>query len=75
MDGPHDKVVDPAALPDDVSVLKQTICSLLEALRRKELQIDQLEHRLDLLLRRLYGRRSCWALCTPWPFSACWVRG
>jgi transposase len=51
-------IPDPAALPDDPAVLKQLICELVEQLTKSRDANLQLEHRLDLLLRRLYGRTS-----------------
>jgi len=50
--------VQATTLPEDVSVLQQMIRELLVSLRARDRQIGQLEHRLDQLLRRLYGRRS-----------------
>lgn len=47
-----------AALPDDLAVLRQMVCELLEALRQTRRENEQLRHRLDLLLRRLYGPRT-----------------
>jgi transposase len=46
------------ALPDDPQVLKQMIRELLETLRSQRHQNEHLQHRLDLLLRRLYGPRA-----------------
>jgi len=46
------------ALPDDPVVLKQMIAELLATLRDRDRQCDQLRHRLDQLLRRLYGPRA-----------------
>src|SRR3954447_16688172 len=52
-------VADPtAALPDDPAFLRQMIVELLAALRDMRRQNDELQHRLDLLLRRLYGPRT-----------------
>src|SRR3954470_23930603 len=49
-------VADPtAALPDDPAFLQQMIVELLAALRDTRRQNEELQHRLDLLLRRLYG--------------------
>jgi transposase len=50
--------VQATTLPEDVSVLQQMIRELLEVLRAKDREIGQMAHRLDLLLRRIYGRRS-----------------
>jgi transposase len=52
------KPLDPAQLPDDVSVLKTLIAQLLEALASKSRQIDQLTHRLQQLLRAHFGQKS-----------------
>lgn len=49
---------DPEALPDDPALLKQLICQLLDELGKQRQRSAQLEHRLDLLLRRVYGRTS-----------------
>jgi len=48
----------PAALPDDLVILRQMVCELLDALRQSRRENEQLQHRLDLLLRRLYGPRT-----------------
>jgi len=45
-------------LPDDSSSLKNIILELVATLKGKDRQIDQLEHRLDLLLRSRCGRSS-----------------
>src|SRR4051794_18222768 len=47
-----------AALPDDLAILRQMVCELLDALRQARRENEQLQHRLDLLLRRLYGPRT-----------------
>src|SRR3954470_4546367 len=50
---------DPMAnLPDDPVFLRQMIVELLGALRDTRRQNEELQHRLDLLLRRLYGPRT-----------------
>src|SRR3954468_12568595 len=50
---------DPTAnLPDDPVFLRQMIVELLRALRDARRQNEELQHRLDLLLRRLYGPRT-----------------
>jgi transposase len=50
---------DPAAaLPDDPAILRLMIVELLTALRDTRRQNEELHHRLDLLLRRLYGPRT-----------------
>lgn len=43
-------------LPDDSSSLKHIILELVATQKGKDRQIDQLEHRLELLLRSYYGR-------------------
>src|SRR5438445_7854920 len=50
----------PAAeqLPDDPETLKRMILELLATLHQERRDKDELRHRLDLLLRRLYGPRS-----------------
>ena len=50
-------VMGTEALPDDPAVLKQMIAELLRELRRSRRNEDELQHRLDALLRRLYGPR------------------
>jgi transposase len=47
-----------ASLPDDPVILQQMIRELLDVLRQTRHQNEQLQHRLDLLLRRLYGPRT-----------------
>jgi transposase len=47
-----------AALPDDSVILQQMIRELLDVLRQTRHENEQLQHRLDLLLRRLYGPRT-----------------
>ncbi len=47
-----------ASLPDDPVILQQMIRELLEVLRQTRHENEQLQHRLDLLLRRLYGPRT-----------------
>src|SRR5688572_12650425 len=46
------------ALPDDPVILKRMILELLETLKSTRRHNDQLHHRLDQLLRRLYGPRA-----------------
>jgi transposase len=46
------------ALPDDPDVLKSMIAELLATLNDRDRQNEQLRHRLDQLLRRLYGPRA-----------------
>lgn len=50
--------VDPALLPRDPEVLVELIAQLVDELRKRDSRIEDLEHRMDLLLRRLYGRTS-----------------
>ena len=47
-----------AALPTDPVILQQMIVELLAVLRETRRQNEDLQHRLDLLLRRLYGPRT-----------------
>src|SRR3954451_7644495 len=47
-----------ANLPNDPVFLQQMIIELLGALRDARRQNEELQHRLDLLLRRLYGPRT-----------------
>ena len=47
-----------ASLPDDPVILQQMIRELLEVLQQTRHENEQLQHRLDLLLRRLYGPRT-----------------
>jgi transposase len=49
---------DAAALPEDPVILQQMIRELLDVLRQTRHENEQLQHRLDLLLRRLYGPRT-----------------
>src|SRR5947207_5193648 len=45
-------------LPDDPAVLKSMILELLATLHDKDRELEGVRHRLDLLLRRLYGPRG-----------------
>jgi transposase len=45
-------------LPDDPVVLKRMLAELLEALHRRDHELQQVQHRMDQLLRRLYGPRA-----------------
>src|ERR1700675_4753845 len=45
-------------LPDDLATLKIMILELLATLRQERRDNEGLRHRLDLLLRRLYGPRG-----------------
>jgi transposase len=47
-----------STLPDDPATLRQLVLQLLEALQGERDQREKLEHHMDLLLRRLYGRSS-----------------
>jgi transposase len=47
-----------ASLPDDPVILQQMVRELLDVLRQTRHENEQLQHRLDLLLRRLYGPRT-----------------
>src|SRR5918993_4220340 len=52
-------LADPtAALPTDPVILQQMIVELLAVLRDTRRRNEELQHRLDLLLRRLYGPRT-----------------
>jgi transposase len=46
------------ALPDDVELLKAMIRELLDELHKKTVSLESVQHRLDQLLRRLYGPKS-----------------
>src|SRR3954466_15950760 len=50
--------METAALPDDLATCHGMIRELAASLRDAHRQVEQLGHRLDLLLRRLYGPRS-----------------
>jgi len=50
--------VDPALLPDDPAVLKELIAQLMELIQKRDGRVEQLEHQMTLLLRRLYGIKS-----------------
>src|SRR5918911_2341022 len=47
-----------ASLPDDPVILQHMIRELLDVLRQTRHENEQLQHRLDLLLRRLYRPRT-----------------
>ena len=49
---------DATTLPGDLSLCHQIIAQQHEQLVSSQRKIEQLEHRLDLLLRRIYGPRS-----------------
>ena len=48
----------PSELPDDPQTLRTLVLQLLAALEGERAQREQLEHRLDQVLRKLYGRSS-----------------
>jgi transposase len=48
----------PEQLPDDLQTLRHLVLELVTALRRERLDKDELQHRIDRLLRRLYGPRT-----------------
>jgi transposase len=48
----------PSELPDDPQTLRALVLQLLAALEGERAQREQLEHRLDQVLRKLYGRSS-----------------
>lgn len=47
-----------ASLPDDPDTLKRMIRELLDLLRSRDRELDGVRHRLDQLLRRLYGPKG-----------------
>jgi len=49
---------DPATLPDDPAVLKQLVVQLLEELQKANARLERQEHRMHLLLKKIYGRTS-----------------
>jgi transposase len=49
---------EPEQLPDDVATLKRMVLELLASLHERDRDNEALRHRLDLLLRRLYGPRG-----------------
>jgi transposase len=50
--------VDPAMLPDDAALLKSLVTQLFAELQSRDGRISDLEHRMSLLLRKLYGSKS-----------------
>jgi transposase len=48
----------PEQLPDDVTTLKRMVLELLASMRERDRDYEALRHRLDLLLRHLYGPRG-----------------
>src|SRR5262245_11870679 len=55
---PEPPTAPAATLPDDPVLLRQMVRELLDILRQTRRENEQLHHRLDLLLRRLYGPRT-----------------
>jgi transposase len=47
-----------ASLPDDLDTLKRMIRELLDLLRSRDRELSGVRHRLDQLLRRLYGPKG-----------------
>src|SRR4051812_9596839 len=45
-------------LPDDVATLKRMVLELLASLHERDRDLEGLRHRINLLLRRLYGPRG-----------------
>src|SRR5262249_2864284 len=45
-------------LPDDVATLKRMVLELLASLHERDRDIEGVRHRINLLLRRLYGPRG-----------------
>jgi transposase len=54
---PASSLPDATALPDDSTVLKQMVFELLRALRQERRGREEIQARLDALLRRLHGPR------------------
>src|SRR5262245_58941610 len=52
----HDKSVTPESLPDDPVVLKQMIAELLASNHELRGDLDQVRHRLDVLLRKMFSQ-------------------
>src|SRR3954468_24762578 len=50
--------VDPTMLPDDMALLKSLVAQLFAELHSRDGRISDLEHRMSLLLRKLYGSKS-----------------
>jgi transposase len=49
---------DATQLPDEPAILKQLVVQLFEELQKERARVQKLEHHMDLLLRRIYGRSS-----------------
>jgi hypothetical protein len=47
----------PMPLPDDVATLQGMVVELLAAVRARDQELQNVRHRLHLLLQRLYGPR------------------
>src|SRR4051794_1521319 len=45
-------------LPDDAALLKSLVAQLFAELQSRDGRISDLEHRMSLLLRKLYGSKS-----------------
>ena len=58
MDVSPSNAIDPAQLPDDASVLKALIAQLLDTLSMVRREKDQLQHRLQQLLRAHFGQKA-----------------
>src|SRR3954454_17125540 len=50
--------VDPASLPNDAALLKSLVAQLFAELQSRDGRISDLEHRMSLLLWKLYGSKS-----------------
>jgi hypothetical protein len=48
----------PEQLPDDLDTLKRMLIEVMSTLRQERLDKDRLQHRLSLLLQRVYGPRT-----------------
>jgi transposase len=51
-------LTDAGDLPDDVATLKRMVLELLASLHERDRNIEGLQHRIHLLLHRLYGPRG-----------------
>lgn len=54
----HSATSDATPLPDDLAVLHAMIRELLDTLHKTQLERDGLRERIDLLVRKLYGKKS-----------------
>src|SRR4051794_20284068 len=50
--------VNPVTLPDDAALLKSLVAQLFAELQSRDGRISDLEHRMSLLSRKLYGSKS-----------------